>query len=242
MTAASTWTSAELAQIKLAVAAGNTARDLETLTGRSRKAIISAVKRYELGPWLAKPGSKPGDTSHIPDDFAERWHCSNQAALAAHYGRATATISLWVKRLGLVRTADSTAGFNRPMPTDFIHVQNGLTIQELMLRYTVGRDIVRRWLSEAGIKRERFQQPLRLIKPNAYQTAPVDRPHRDASRAGMAAEFLRRFGPVARCDARGRFDPNGFHWRRGSTVLSAAEVIERAERNGWDADAWKRVA
>lgn len=232
------WTPERRAELKALVARGLTAREVAPTFGLTRKAVIDAVRKHDLGPWRAKPGSRPGDTNHIPADFAERWHNTSQAELAAHYKRATGTISLWVKRLGLVRTASSTTGINRPRPADFMAVQAGLTIQQIMLRYGVGRDVVRRWLADSGIDR----QQLRLIKPNAYLTAPIDRVARDSSRAGQAADFLRRFGAVYRCNERGGADVKGNRWRRGSAILTDAELIERAERNGWDADAWKRVA
>lgn len=61
------------------------------------------------------------------------------------------------------------------------------------------------------------------------------------TRVGQAVDFLRKFGPISRCFSTGKLDPKGDHWRRGSTVLNAAEVIERAERLGFDPDAWKRI-
>ncbi len=239
-----TWKQVDLDHLKALVAEGKTARELEPVFGRCRKTIIKVVDRYDLGPWIAKPGSRAGDIRHIPADFAERWQTNSLEALAEHYGRGITTVRLWASRLGLSRPrgAHLSASTANSMPSNFAQMQSGYTIQQLMAHYRVGRDIIRRWMKEAGIQRDRFQQPLRLIKPNAYATSPVDRPHRDSSRAGMAADFLRRFGPVARCDERGRFDPTGTHWRRGSTVLDAAEVIDRAERNGWQPDAWKRVA
>lgn len=66
--------------------------------------------------------------------------------------------------------------------------------------------------------------------------------HRDNSVAGQAADYLRRFGPVVRCNAKGRYDENGTHWRRNASILTADEIIERAEANGFDARAWARLA
>lgn len=66
--------------------------------------------------------------------------------------------------------------------------------------------------------------------------------NRDTSLAGQAADYLRRFGPVVRCDDRGRYNENGTHWRRNFSVLTADEIIERAEANGFDSRAWARLA
>lgn len=60
--------------------------------------------------------------------------------------------------------------------------------------------------------------------------------------ADMAAQHLQRFAPVFRCTADGDADPKGSHFRYGNSVLTEAEMIERAERKGFDPDGWKRLA
>lgn len=241
----STWTAEELEQLKRQVATGKTARELEPLFNCTRKRIIDAVRKYDLGPWIPKPGTTRGDTSHVPDDFADRWQTTSLEALADHYGRGIATVRQWAALHGLSRPRGSHLPSNRPnpLPANFAQMQAGYTIQQLMAHYRVGRDVMRRWMKEAGIKRDRFQQPLRMVKPNAYATAPVDRPHRDASRAGMAASFMQRQGWIVyRCDDMGRQLADGPKWRCGTVTITDADLIARAERKGWDADAWKRVA
>jgi hypothetical protein len=107
---------------------------------------------------------------------------------------------------------------------------------DLEARYSVGVETIRRWRLECGVPlqpRVPRQKKLLPFKQNAYTTAPIDRAHRDDSLAGQAADYLRRFGPVIRCNAAGRYDPNGDRWLRGSSLLTADEVIERAEFNGW---------
>jgi hypothetical protein len=53
------------------------------------------------------------------------------------------------------------------------------------------------------------------------------------SDATLAADFLRKFCPVTRCDAAGRFAHHGPHWRIGQLVLTESEIIARAARKGW---------
>jgi hypothetical protein len=101
-----------------------------------------------------------------------------------------------------------------------------------------------RWRREAGLTGR--PEPVKTVKPsrrreNAYLVAPVDRASRDTSRAGDAAEYLRRYGPVYRCDVKGRANPRADYWMRGSTVLTDNDIIERAERNGWKPDLWREI-
>jgi transposase len=243
MTGLHFWTPARREQLRELVASGLTARDIAPAFGLTRKAIIEAVRRHELGPWLAKPGSKRGDTNHIPADFAALWQGKSLMELAAHYHRSTSTVALWTKRLGLVRKRGAKMSIGpAPVPTDFVTTQLGKTIAHLQNRYGVGKDVIRRWLRESDVTRQPESQALRLIKPNAYATAPLDRVQRDMSNAGQAVDFLRRFGAVYRCNERGGADVKGNRWRRGSAILTDADIIERAERLGWDANAWRRVA
>jgi hypothetical protein len=70
---------------------------------------------------------------------------------------------------------------------------------------------------------------------------PLNPARRDMTRIGQAADFLRRFGPVFRCGPGGVALQSGLHWNRGGFVLTDAELVARAERLGWDPDAWRRL-
>lgn len=87
---------------------------------------------------------------------------------------------------------------------------------------------------------DRAKRRRKAPKRMPYKAAP-DHVYVDPSEAGQAAEYLRRFGPVVRCNEGGAYDPAGARWRRGSVVLSAAEIVERARHNGWQGP-WKLVA
>ena len=155
-----------------------------------------------LDRWLKEAGVVRFKAEHIPDDFAERWKTSSQIQLARHYVRSTSTISAWVERLGLHRPRGPHIVPKAPAPRPS-----------------------RKRTSSVAVKSD----PARLIKPDAFRTAPLDRVQRDMSDAGQAADFLRRFGPVYRCDVRGRPLSDGFFWRRGNAVMTDAELIERAD-------------
>lgn len=56
---------------------------------------------------------------------------------------------------------------------------------------------------------------------------------RDLTLAGQAADFLRRFGSVYRCDVTGKPNSKGTRWKRNYSVLTDDELMHRARRLGW---------
>jgi hypothetical protein len=135
-------------------------------------------------------------------------------------------------------------------PADFADRWQTASQLQLAAHYQKSTFAIGRWCKVLGLERPparnfRKAEPVAVkavVKVVRTHRGPVDRPHREATRAGEAAEYLRRFGPVFRCDAGGRFDSKGDHWARGRSVLTDAELIERAQRQGWNPDAWRMVA
>lgn len=178
----------------------------------------------------------------VPADFRDVAGKLRNKPLMERYGVTLAVITRWRDETG-IRPPKTQAPINapEPVPAGFRLVAPTSTRKQLRTRYGKSEPTINRWLRETGITpRTAAQQG--FVGPAVRTFNPANRPHRDASRAGGAADFLRRFGPVVRCDATGRFDPNGDHWRRGASILTADEVIQRAERNGWNPDAWRLVA
>ncbi|ALJ12618.1 hypothetical protein ATM17_12785 [Sphingopyxis macrogoltabida] len=60
--------------------------------------------------------------------------------------------------------------------------------------------------------------------------------------ADMAAQHLRRDAPTFRCDANGKANPKGKFWRFGNITLTEDDMLAKAERKGWSADAWREIA
>lgn len=56
---------------------------------------------------------------------------------------------------------------------------------------------------------------------------------RDCTRAGQAADFLQKNGPIYRCTSKGAPFAKGTFWNRGGRILTDDDVIERAARLGW---------
>jgi hypothetical protein len=238
------FTPAQLATIGKRVAAGETSQAIAGDFGVDRKTILHVVRWNNLGPWKSKV--VPDQSRDMPADFAE--HATEPMKdLKKRYSAGDPNIRKWRQQLAVTVSLGPKI---KQMPADFAEVQQGKSILTLAEHYGCGKLPVSRWLKELGIQRERFvsaapvntpAKPAHLVR-NAYMTTPVDRALKDGSRAGLAADFLRKFGPVWKCNDRGSPDIAGSHWRRGSSILTDAEIIERAQYNGWSADAWKRVA
>ena len=180
----------------------------------------------------------------MPDEFRRIAATTSNEDLRARFGIGVSTLARWRQAIGV--RAPHNCPWKEPMPASFPEIAPTMTRYVLADHYGVSTDVVKRWCDEAGVK----YKPTHPLGRKGPRVSAADRAigtvtvmnQRDHSRAGQAADFLRRFGPVVRCDAEGRYAERGTHYRRGSTVLTGEEVIERAVRNGWNPDAWREVA
>lgn len=153
--------------------------------------------------WRMELGGKKRVSKAVPDDFEANWRRMSIRALAAHYRRQCMTVVEWARELGLNRK-DAPLRVCKPKPAK------------------VAKPRVVRIVKPT-------KETTKPLKPNAFQNVPVDRVQRDMSAAGQAADYLRRFGPVYRCDWRGLPLADGFFWRRGTAILTDQDLIERAD-------------
>jgi hypothetical protein len=172
----------------------------------------------------------------VPADFAAIAGSMKNDDLCRRYGVGKGYIARWRKQSGV----PGMTGSYQPLavPAGFANLAPTMTPYTAARHFGRGVEVVKRWAEEAGV---RLRRPVSIVSRGTATPVRMES-HRDMSRAGQAAEFLQKFGPVYRCDEQGRQLEDGFFWRRGLAVLTDAEIIERAERNGWDADAWKRCA
>lgn len=178
----------------------------------------------------------------VPADFRIFGAKMALRELTAHYGCSTRTITRWRMETGTPMANLGPAKL--PVPDDFAQVAPTMTIADLCRHYGKVFDTVKGWTLMAGVRAKAYTRGPRLIVGNAERTFANARmiSHRDDSRVGRAVDYLRRFGPVVRCDAEVRYAEKGDHYRRGCSILTGAEIIDRAERNGWQPDAWKELA
>lgn len=245
------WCDERVEQLCSLIREGKTFTEVAQAMQTTRSAVSGQVDRMRCRqdvrlpaiPAVGRPGPaesteppKPASRFRsMPEDFAALSPTMSKPQLAKHYNCGLGYIARWRKECGVPGTDGAFKA--TPVPADFAQRVRGLTASQAAATYGRGVVLVRRWAEEVGV----------TFKPSprgfAGNSSPVRiESKRDMSRAGRAAEFLQRISFVYRCDAKGGPDKEGAFWRRGSFVLTDAEIIERAERLGWDEHAWKRCA
>jgi hypothetical protein len=108
-----------------------------------------------------------------------------------------------------------------------------MTRPALMRHYGRSYEVVVRWLAETGLTAQKYvpvynRPRLRYVRsPGHSNIAPVKR---ETTAEELAADVLRRFGPVYRCDEKGLAAQYGKLWRFGNIILDGDELIARAAR------------
>jgi hypothetical protein len=175
----------------------------------------------------------------MPDDFAVVAPTMSAANLARHYGCSTYKLTEWFAELGMSRSHATRFKPLGSAPENFAQLAPTMSLHELQMMFDRGACVIKRWCAEAGVSPRRYV-PHFVARANRIPPAPVV--FHDTTRAGQAADYLRRFGPVFRCNANGGADAKGDHWSRFGFVLTDEEIIRRAERQGWQPESWRRLA
>lgn len=127
-------------------------------------------------------------------------------------------------------------GLKRNCPDDFLSVLHRLGSQGAAKHFEASLSTVTRWRREAGLAlHERARRARSGGLPKQRGLICSGLLQRDVSLPGQAADFLRQFGSVYRCDQNGKPTTKGTHWRRNYSILSDDEVMARAARLGWKA-------
>lgn len=130
------------------------------------------------------------------------------------------------------------AARERGMPTDFRSVLEAKGSSGAAKHYRASLSTITKWRMRLGIKlHTRMARPLRQHGFRGRRGWGTERPillHLDLTAVGQAADFLRKWLPVSRCDATGKFNAKGDHWRVGNKVQTADEVMHRAKRLGFE--------
>lgn len=211
------------------------------LSERAQAMGITALTSYynaarpTVIAWLASLGisAKGRDGGAVPDDLAAQARAMTRIQLATHYQVGETTIRRWLAEIDITPLDPRTM----PAPEDFVEVAATMTRRELRDHYSRGAETIARWIRETGAKplmpRPRSaphytRPPLRYVRQPGHSNVAAIKSNYTAE--DHAADTLRRFGPVYRCDERGRPDLKGKRWRVGNVVLTGAELIARAGR------------
>lgn len=134
----------------------------------------------------------------------------------------------------------AVVGLRRDCPSDFLAILRSLGSQGAARHYHASLATVTRWRRELEIRPQaRMKRGIGQSRTERGFTARPLMVNRDMSRAGCAAEYLRRWGSVYRCTAEGAPQAKGTHWRRNLSILNDDELIHRACKLGWsDGPVW----
>lgn len=162
----------------------------------------------------------------IPDHFDPTLTMKQSAA---RHGVSESCIFNWRKKLGYIARTDLwTEDDLRRLRSMY----SGQSIPDIAS--ALGRTV-------SAVKTKAIALGLRRATGHfAPDRAPVIR-GRVTGHADMAAQHLQRIAPVFRVDADGKANPKGKCWRFGTIVLTEDEMIGKAERKGWNADAWREI-
>lgn len=218
--------------------------------------MVDLMAHYQVGAgvlkrWVDDIGgrsrsSRGPQQKTMPADFA-LWAARETTLQLIHrYRCGTKAVARWRREAGLKSTPPRRQPKTQPVPDGFALMVPQMTMRELKERFGKGKTTIWKWCQVAGVQpRKASTHPPTRAAGHIHvgrKLNPFDGPRRDVSRAGQAADFLRTFAPVVRCNSVGHYDQNGDHWRRGSFVLTADEIIQRATRQGWNPEAWKALA
>jgi transposase len=229
--------------------------------------VASTIQRFRDRIGVERPPANRARRP-APDDLAIVSRTMGIHKLAKHYSTGQMTVQRWLADAGLLKSRRRVImpdDFAQIAPTITIRAAED---RFGVCRYTIFRwekATDARCIRESGgdhmkaKAKPKVPKPPRVVreKPAEFQRAAapkraigrdrsaslrLDRVQRDMTRAGQAADHLRRLDPVRRCDAAGEYALTGDHWHFRGRVYDAAGIIERAERAGFDPDAWMRIA
>ena len=99
----------------------------------------------------------------------------------------------------------------------------------------------KREVAQRACATARASKPMSPRLRTQFKTSDITN-HRPKYQDDLAAEYLRKFTHVYRCNDRGAPDHKGKFWRYGSTIKTPEELIDRAHAKGLDERKWARVA
>lgn len=177
-------------------------------------------------------------TRPVPADFRENAAFMPVYKLQKHYAASGSVVLRWFAETGAPRLTFEPHN-KRPVPDDYSDRAMEMHKAALLKHYTVREETLARWVAETGIRpipylpprKQRTKRPSGGMRANLRAVGVINLASvRTWDEADDAANRLRKFGPVNRCNEDGSFNHCGKFWRVGWAVLSGDELIERANR------------
>lgn len=192
------------------------------------KCAQSTIAKWRIETGVKRLSAEP---DYVPADFAILAPTMIITELERHYGVRHGKIKAWAEKAGVKVKRNGL----RPPPDGFADDAPSMVKSAMMKRYKADIKTVNRWLSEVGVlaaEQVRIPPP-RSSRPFVFRTGstPKSLDLRQRSLYDDAADILRRERFVVyRCDDNGRFNERGSLWRRGNSILTGAELLEKAAR------------
>jgi hypothetical protein len=201
-----------------------------------------------------------GKIRPMPEGFAEVAKVSTRAELRRTFHCNDKCATRWLAACGVKPRRYRFGSFCLPAPADLADNALTMTGRELARHYNRDTKTVFRWLREAGIrpapfnysacsKRQWQDNPPRQRRPKSIgirvpkpKITLVSKMPRDTTLSGQAADHLRKWAAVYRCDPDGRPNQSGSCWHYGMLVLSTDQLMERARNKGWNPSEWEMLA
>lgn len=187
----------------------------------------SAIKRWRREVCGIRPSPPP-----VPDDFLKLSLTMCRHQLEQHYRTSWRQICAWVEETGVTPRdgRETRPQSRRPLPDDFRQIVPGMTRRQIQQHYRCSGEAVIRWLDETGIVAAKPVPNIGNLNWRMPTGRPTVKALRNYSLYDEAADVLRRFFAVYRCDERGRANPEGKLWRVGNTIVDGDELLSRAAR------------
>lgn len=186
--------------------------------------------------WMDEAGIERKGTNcrPVPQDYTQLAPTMGLVALAKHYRTGEKTVHRWAEKTGV----HPYVIVLRPAPSDWAELAPTMGLLALTRHYKTNHRIIKRWAKETGIEpkpyvptppKPRAPKSVRKvarIRPGDFQIART----RVTTIYDDAANTLRAYAAVYRCNDRGGFDERGKFWRMGNVVMTPSELLERAAR------------
>lgn len=193
--------------------------------------VLKLAKHYDVYPsvikrWIREcglPTSAPIKMKPVPDDFIKQHKNMTQRELVAHYGVSMKTIRKWEAATNTFKekTLPRFTPPKRAIPDDFARVAGSLTISQLTKHYKSSPGTVKRWIAESQVSPKKW---INFGAPKA-QPIPLAKQNHEHERA---ANYLRKYMAVSPCNADGKYEQGGSHYRVGFNVMTREQTIEKA--------------